>query len=65
MKYSVLIGRGSNIARSYKIRNLPRLFIINKEGYIDTEERFLLYDDIKEVVDILTQPSEKTDDKNH
>ena len=49
--YPVLVGRDSDIVSQYKIRGLPRLFIIDREGKVVLYKKFAPYEDIAEILD--------------
>ena len=53
MDYTVLVGRDMKTTEHYKVKKLPHLVIINKEGIIHTSKRFLKADKIKEALDSL------------
>lgn len=55
MDYTVLVGRDKKITEQYKVKKLPHLVIVNKDGIIHTSVRFLKADKIKEVLDSLLQ----------
>ena len=50
LPYPNLIGRGSSIARDFKIKTLPYLYIIDKEGIVNYAEIFVMYDFMEEIV---------------
>ncbi len=62
--YPILIGRGSSAARDFKIPSIPYLYIINQEGLVDFGEMYLIYKNIKEIIDdlsVTTEPNESKD----
>ena len=48
LPYPNLIGRGSSIAKDFKIKTLPYLYIIDKEGVVDYGEIFVQFDFMKD-----------------
>lgn len=64
LNYPVLIGRGSGIAKKYKISVLPYLYIIDTKGIVHESKIFMKYEEIKEILDNLSPP-EKTGEKNN
>lgn len=62
--YPILIGRGSSAARDYKIPSIPYLYIINQEGTVDFGEMFLVYKNIKEIIDDLSDTAEPDESKD-
>lgn len=62
--YPILIGRGSSAARDYKIPSIPYLYIINQEGTVDFGEMFLVYKNIKEIIDDLSYTAEPNESKD-
>jgi hypothetical protein len=54
LPYPNLIGRGSSIAKDFKIKTLPYLYIIDKEGVVDYGEIFAQFDFMKDIVSDLT-----------
>ena len=53
MDYTVLVGRGEKLTQTYKIKKLPHLFILDRDGIINTSERYLKEEDIKTRLDDL------------
>ena len=51
--YPVLVGRGSDIVKNYKIKSLPRLVIIDMEGKVALYKKFAKAEEIKTVLDTL------------
>ncbi len=61
MDYTVLLGRGFELTSLYKIKKLPHLFILDQKGVIQSSERFLKTEEIKEVLDrIITEEKSKS-----
>ena len=54
LPYPNLIGRGSSIAKDFKIKTLPYLYIIDKEGVVDYGEIFVQFDFMKDIISDLT-----------
>jgi hypothetical protein len=61
MDYTVLVGRGENLAKDYKIKKLPHLFILNPKGIIHTSERFLKSEKIMEALNHILRKKKKTE----
>ena len=61
MNYTVLVGRGKNLASEYEIKKLPHLFILNREGIIHTSKRFLKKEKIMEALDELLEEQKNTE----
>jgi len=55
LPYPNLIGRGSSIAKDFKVKTLPYLYIIDKEGIVDYGEIFVQFDFMKDIVSDLTE----------
>jgi hypothetical protein len=55
MNYTVLLGRGHGLTSLYKIKKLPHLFILDQQGTIQSSERFLKTEDIKQILDRLLE----------
>lgn len=53
MDYTVLLGRGFELTSLYKIKKLPHLIILDQKGIIQSSERFLKTEEIKQVLDRL------------
>jgi len=53
-----MTGRGHKLTQLYKIKKLPHLFILNRDGIIHTSQRFLKEDDIKKRLDSLLTKSD-------
>lgn len=51
MDYPVLLGRGFELTSLYKIKKLPHLFILDQQGVIQSSERFLKTEEIKQILD--------------
>lgn len=51
MDYTVLLGRGHELTSLYKIKKLPHLIILDQQGVIQSTERFLKTEEIKQVLD--------------
>ena len=64
LTYPILIGRGSSVARDYKIPSVPYLYIINQEGLVDFGEMYLMYKNIKEIIDDLSETTEPNESKD-
>jgi hypothetical protein len=55
MDYTVLLGRGHELTSLYKIKKLPHLFVLDQQGAIQSSERFLKTEDIKQILDRLLE----------
>ena len=51
MDYPVLLGRGFELTSLYKIKKLPHLLILDQQGVIQSSERFLKTEEIKQILD--------------
>ena len=64
MDYTVLLGRGHELTSLYKIKKLPHLFILDQKGAIQSTERFLKTEEIKQVLDrLLTNENNEKEEK--
>ena len=54
--YPVLIGRASRVIADYGIKDLPHLFIIDKEGKIVFQGKFLESEKMEEILNPLVKP---------
>ena len=48
--YQVLTGKGSGIAKDYKVRKLPLLVIIDKDGIVRESTMYLNYEKLHDAV---------------
>ena len=62
--YPVLIGRDSDIIKDYKIKALPKVILIDKQGKIILSEKFIPFEKIQEVLKPLLQKLEEEDKKS-
>ncbi len=53
LPFPVLVGRGSDILKTYVLKGLPRIVIIDAKGKVVAYEKFLEYEDIKKSIDAL------------
>lgn len=53
LPFPVLVGRGSDIVKSYLLKGLPRIVIVDSKGKVAAYEKFLEYEEIKEYIDDL------------
>ena len=51
LTYPVLVGRGSDIVKTYEIKSLPRLVIIDMEGKVALYKKFAKAEEIKSILD--------------
>ena len=65
MDYTVLSGRGKKITSHYKVKKLPHLFIIDKNGVIRSSKRFLPGNDIKKVLNNLLNETKNEEQKGN
>ena len=59
LPYPNMIGRGTSVAKDFKITILPYLYIIDKEGTIEHGEIFVMFDMMKDIVDDLNGTTKK------
>jgi len=66
MDYTVLIGRGAKLTKTYKIKKLPHLFILDEQGIIKSSKRFLKTEEIKVILDemMTTKVNQQTSEAN-
>jgi len=66
MDYTVLIGRGAYLTKTYEITKLPHLFILDEKGIIKSSERFLKSEKIKEILEkmLITKVNQQTSEVN-
>ncbi len=55
LPYPVLIGSKSTIIKDYGLSLLPQLIIIDVEGNIALYEKFILYEEMAEILDFLLE----------
>ena len=61
MDYTILLGRGFELTSLYKIKKLPHLIILDQKGIIQSSERFLRTEEIKQVLNRLLVHKKRED----
>ena len=59
LPFPVLVGRGSDIVKDYKLKALPRLVIVDFDGNVAFYDLYAEADEISEILDSILEKRKK------